>query len=45
MSRETGILTGESPGESDPFRFLRRDEVHLVNLKGSVGFITLKSAS
>jgi hypothetical protein len=33
--RETSILTGELPEESEQFRFLRAS--HLANLKGSVG--------
>ena len=38
--RETSILSGELPEESDQFHFLRTP--HLVNLKGSVGLILAK---
>ncbi len=38
--RETSILTGELPEESEQFRFLRASR--LSNLKGSVGLIVAK---
>jgi hypothetical protein len=37
VHRETSILTGELPEESEQFRFLRPSR--LANLKGSVGLI------
>ena len=40
--RETGVLTGELPEESDQFRFLRA--TLLTNLKGSVGLILVETS-
>jgi hypothetical protein len=40
--RETSILTGELPEESDQFRFWRAS--HLANLKDSVGLILAKTS-
>ncbi len=42
MERETSILAGELPEESEKFRFFRAS--HLVNLKDSVGLILAKSS-
>ncbi len=39
-NRETSILDGELPEESEQFRFLRPSR--LANLKGSVGLILAK---
>ncbi len=41
--RETGILAGELPEESEQFRFLRASL--LSNLKGSVGLILTKASA
>jgi hypothetical protein len=41
--REASILTGESPEESDQFRFFRA--THLTQLKGSVGLILAKASN
>ena len=40
MYRETGVLSGELPEESDQFRFSRTPR--LTSLKGSVGLIVDK---
>jgi hypothetical protein len=42
VERETSILAGELPEESEKFRFFRAS--HLVNLKDSVGLILAKSS-